>query len=106
MCHVCHVSLYRDSQISDWPHTSHASLTGDCLERLPWPPDLDPEARSEAGAESELGPRLQRAGEAEQTQRGRAQDRGHPLEAPAMLHSHLILVRPQTRGGGDHMVPS
>ena len=87
---LCH-TLYRESQISAWPHTSHASLTGDCLERLPWPPDLDPEARSEAGAESDLGPRLQRAGEAEQTQRGRAQDRGHPLEAPAMLHSHLSL---------------
>ena len=87
MCHT----LYTDSQISDWPHTSHASLTGDCLERLPWPPDLDPEARREAGAESDLGPGLQRAGEAEQTQRGRAQDRGHPLEAPAMLHSHLSL---------------
>ena len=87
---MCHVS-YTLQRLSDIRLASHALLTGDCLERLPWPPDLDPEARSEAGAESDLGPGLQRAGEAEQTQRGRAQDRGHPLEAPAMLHSHLSL---------------
>ena len=88
-----------------------ASVTGVCLDSVPGPPDPDPGAGGGAGAESELGARLQRAGEAQQPQRGRAQHRGAPPRAPALLHSHLspqtlILVIPQTRGGGDHMVPS
>lgn len=88
-----------------------ASVTGVCLDSVPGPPDPHPGAGGGAGAESELGARLQRAGEAQQPQRGRAQHRGAPPRPPALLHSHsspqtLILVIPQTRGGGDHMVPS